>query len=429
MSGAASGQPAEPSHPASGSTRRDKRILIAFDKFKDALSASEACELVATRIAKARPHWQLDLAPLTDGGEDFCRTLTRAAGGRFSSATLPGPRFDLRSRARDGALRAAPSQSLQAPIGLVSLDQLSSNARRRLELGCNFGAGEEVAVIDMASVNGLALVPANRRNPWLASSYGTGLLIAAAARSGASAIVLGVGGSATSDLGTGALSALGLRFEDAQGRELCPPLPALWERMVRVGGRVRAALPPLRIACDVQNPLFGPRGAAAVYGPQKGLQPSDVPRLEEQAKRIAGSLCEHLGCSWTHAKRPGAGAAGGIAFGLMLATGAKRISGAQLAIDWLGLADRACQADWILTGEGRFDRSSHEGKGPGAIVRLARQCQRSYQVWAGSVSAELAGQPGLQAISPMNQPLRAALAATRSNLRKAVETWLERVVD
>jgi glycerate kinase len=389
------------------------RVLIAFDKFKGALTAPEACEHVVRVLNRARPGWQLDVAPLADGGDGFCRVLCEAAGGVLQLQRASGALF-----ARGAA------DSVDAPIGWVDLARLPAPARTRLGLD---GAAQRLAIIEMAAVNGLAQVPPGQRDVWRSSSRGTGELIAAAAAQGAGAILLGVGGSATSDLGLGALAALGLRCQTAAGDVLDPPLPADWPRIARLSGTL-GALPQLRIACDVHNPLLGARGAAAVYGPQKGLLPADLPRFEQHAERLARLLCAHAGAELASLDAPGAGAAGGIAFGLAVAAVARLVAGFELVAEWLDLERRRASADWVLTGEGRFDATSLSGKGPGALLQGAgARCV----VFAGSVqltAAEQAGLPGVElvGISPAGLPLEQALPAAGMYLERAVESWLSR---
>jgi glycerate kinase len=281
----------------------------------------------------------------------------------------------------------------------------------------------------MAAVNVLAQVPAAQRDVWRSSSRGTGELLAAAAAQGAGAVLLGVGGSATSDLGLGALAALGLRFVTADGQLLDPPLPADWARVARIEGQLRP-LPPLRIACDVRNPLLGPMGAAAVYGPQKGLLPADLPHLEQQAERLAQLLCAHVGADEASLSAPGAGAAGGIAFGLAVAAGARLVPGFELVAEWLELERRRASADWVLTGEGRFDATSLSGKGPGALLLGGgARCA----VFAGTVQlsaderARLPSGVELIGISPAELPLEQALPAAGMYLERAIEQWLSRL--
>ena len=403
-----------------------RRVLVALDKFKGTLDAERACDVVAEVIRRERPRWQLDCAPLTDGGDGFCRIATRAAGGVLSPARVHGPLVDAEGRA----------ELVDAAVGVVDASALSAQALALLDVPDGVS---RLAVIDMASASGLSLVPRERIDVWRSSTRGTGELLLAAAGQGVDAIVLGVGGSATSDLGLGALEALGLVFHGAPGVNVSPPLPALWPRVTAVSGRVRA-LPSVRVACDVDNPLFGPRGAAAIYGPQKGLRAPDLPRFEAAAERLAREVCRHLGADTRHFDTPGAGAAGGLAFGLLVGVGARLVPGSALVAAWLGLEARARAADWVLTGEGRFDESSWAGKGPGALVALARAAGRRCAVFAGSVAAGLSargGGPGpsdaplpeLIAISPPKEPLSRVLPRTRENLEQAVAGWLERAGD
>lgn len=380
------------------------RALLAFDKFKDALSAAEACERAAAALRSVRPDWELDLCPLTDGGEGFAEILTTAAGGTIRRAWVTGPR----------------GERVEARYGWVAARRIPAAARRLLDLP----AVETLAVIEMAQASGLALLSAADRDPWLTTSVGTGELMRLAATDGAEAILLGVGGSATNDLGLGALAALGVEARTASGAALSPPVPATWEHLATLAGTA-VRLPPVRIACDVTNPLLGPTGATAVYGPQKGLQAADFARLEAQAARVAARVCAHFGQPEDLAARPGAGAAGGITFGLMAATGAQLLPGAAFVSAWLDLDRRLAAADLLLTGEGRFDESSLSGKGPGAVAAQALAAGRSVHVFAGAV-APLPGRPGLHthALSPPGLPLAQALAETGWRLDAAVRAAL-----
>ncbi len=381
------------------------RVLLAFDKFKDALTAPEACAHAAAALRAAHPDWTLDLCPLADGGEGFCEILTRAAGGTTETHTVIGP-------------RGAP---VRATIGFVALEKIPAAARSLLEIENPI----TVAVIEMAAASGLALLKPEDRDPWLANTTGTGELLRIAARPGVDAILLGVGGSATSDLGLGALAALGLRFENAAGEPVAPPVPAQWPGVVRIGGALPASLPPIRIACDVSNPLLGPRGAAAIYGPQKGLRPADLARLDGECARLARMLCAHAKKSDSLVELPGAGAAGGISFGLMAAAGAQLVPGAELVSAWLDLAPRLAAADLVITGEGRFDDSSLSGKGPGEVAARALALGKTVHVFAGRATVE---QPParltLHSITPDGIPLPQALKAAGTFLEKSVRTHL-----
>jgi glycerate kinase len=396
------------------------RVLVAFDKFKGALGAEAACDAARRAILRLLPGASVDSAPLTDGGDGFCRILTRAAQGELHQRFATGPRFE-----------GASAPAVPVAIGSVELERVPPRARARLGLDAELAAGvRRIAVIDMASVNGLALVPRERVDVWRSSSYGTGELILAAHALGAGAILLGVGGSASSDLGLGALAALGLRFCSEHGDDICPPLPVAWPRISRIAGGPPSGLPALRIACDVDNPVFGERGAAAVYGPQKGLTRAQRPRLEAQGRRLAALLCQHFGASSEALTRPGSGAAGGIAFGLSVAAGARLVPGWGLVEAWLGLDDRLRAADWVITGEGRFDASSWQGKGPGSVVAAARALGRRAVVFAGAVSgsarAFASGDPRCEliAISEPAEPIARALPETERNLERRVEDWV-----
>ena len=395
-------------------------MLVAFDKFKGALDAERACAVAAEVIRRERPTWSVDVAPLTDGGEGFCRIMTLAAGGVLETRHATGPSF--------GASGSAPQ--VEAPLGLVELRSVPEPARALL--GLPAGA-ERLALVDMASVNGLVLVAPAERDVLHSCTRGTGELLLAARALGVDAILLGVGGSATSDLGLGALAALGWRFETAMGQALAPPVPACWARIERVVP-AQPSLPELRIACDVDNPLLGPRGAAAVYGPQKGLAPGAVAAFDAAAERVASLVCAAVGAGPELMTSPGAGAAGGIAFGLNAAVGARLVPGSALVNAWLGLEARVSAADWVLTGEGRFDASSWAGKGPGALVRAAQRRGRRWAVFAGSVALgrdarrrAVADGGRLVSITARGEPVARALPRTAENLARSVRAWLSAV--
>jgi glycerate kinase len=282
-----------------------------------------------------------------------------------------------------------------------------------------------IAVIDMASASGLALLEPGERDPWQTSTLGTGELIRTAAELGVTAILLGVGGSATHDLGLGALAALGLEFQSAKGERVSPPIPARWREINRIAGRIAPPLPPIRIACDVTNPLLGPNGAAAIYGPQKGLRAADLPRLDHESARLAMLLCELFGQPDSLMEKPGAGAAGGIAFGLMTATGAQLLPGFALVSAWLDLESRLAAADLVLTGEGRFDDSSLNGKGPGAVAARALALGKPVHVFAGSATATRAPEKlKLHSITPAGVPLPQALHQGSLFLARSVRDTL-----
>jgi len=313
----------------------------------------------------------------------------------------------------------ARGETIIAPYGLIAVRDLTSATRRRLAIEIRDLKIENfLAVVDLASASGLALLAPELRDPWHTTTYGTGELLAKAGDTGAGAMLLGLGGSATNDLGCGALAALGFRFLDSAGQAILRPAPATWENIQSIDRTGARPLPPLFLACDVTNPLLGPRGATATFGPQKGLRSGNVARLEAAASRMAALLCAACHQPPDRTEIPGAGAAGGIAFGLMVAYGAKLVSGFDLVSDWLDLPARLAAADLVLTGEGRFDTTSLSGKGPGSLLAEARRRGQAVQLFAGSLG--VAADPQLHAITPPDLPLAAALPRTAELLTAAI---------
>ncbi len=380
------------------------QVLIAFDKFKNCLSAAGACELAGRALARRHPDWQIGLCPLSDGGEGFGRILTRSGCGTWAVAQVAGPRGEL----------------VAAGFGIVLAGSIPSAARALLPV--SLGDADGVAIIEMAEASGLALLPMDRRDPWQGDTRGTGELMRSAAEAGARVILLGVGGSATNDLGLGALAELGVEPIDAAGERVDPVTPAQWERICGFRGGLPGGFPPVFIACDVANPLLGPQGCSAVYGPQKGLLPGDVQRMEFGAARIAHLLANDFGQPESLAAEPGTGAAGGISFGLRCAAQAQIIPGAEFVAAWLDLDRHLSACDILLTGEGRFDATSLKGKGPGDVVRRAASAGKKVFIFAGSAEAGLPLPPGVTVvpISPSDLPLEEALARGGEFLARAV---------
>lgn len=381
------------------------RVLIAFDKFKDCLTAPEACETAAVALQKKHPDWITDLCPLTDGGEGFAAILTRASRGRIYLETVTGPR----------------GTPIEAEFGIVTLANIPATARALLDLPAEITEDATIALIEMATASGLALLANEERDPWHTTTYGTGQLINRALALGAGAMLIGVGGSATNDLGLGALNAMGLQFHDQQGASITPPTPATWENIAALAENLPAPLPPIRIICDVDNPLLGPHGAAAIYGPQKGLRADDLQRMETESARLAALLCDHHHKSHNTMTSPGAGAAGGIAFGLMTAANARLLPGADFVAAWLDVETHLAHADLVITGEGRFDDSSLSGKGPGALATRALDLNKTVHIFAGQIA--LTSPPAdlhLHAITPRSMALPEALRSASQLLTAAV---------
>ena len=381
------------------------RYLFAFDKFKDSMPATLACRSAAEGIVG-----ETDCCPLSDGGDGFAAILTGALEGDLTQLAVTGPRGD----------------RVEAQLGLVLAESIPDSVRNML--GIPLRSGQRLAVIDMASASGLSYLRPEQRDPWKSTSIGTGELIRAATDSGAAAIVLGLGGSATHDLGLGALTALGY---NTLGEDNVPvgPEPASWSRLHHLVGSGPGALPPIRLACDVTNPLLGAKGAVACYAPQKGLLPKDAQELERITAHAAEVTCARfLKDTLKETLAPGAGAAGGMAFGLSVALGAKIVPGAELVFAWLGIDRRLQMADIVVTGEGRFDQTSLSGKGPGAVIRRALAMGKPVHVFAGAI--DLSGldriPPGVQlhVISPTGMPLEMALQQAPELMTKAVRDAL-----
>lgn len=379
------------------------QVLIAADKFKDSLTARRVCAAIAAGVRRVQPTWMIEECPLTDGGEGFASILTEAAGGDWVECGVTGPR----------------GGRVETGFGVVEAARLPRAVLRRL--GC--AGGGRLALIEMAAASGLALLRDNERDVWRANTGGTGELMAAAIARGVEGILLGVGGSATHDLGLGALRALGLELRDGAGARVEGAEPAEWAKVASVHVEGLKKLPRVWIACDVTNPLLGPRGAATVYAPQKGLRSEALARLEAESARLAGLLCASRGVDGALTEAPGAGAAGGIAFGLMATTGARLVPGFELVSDWLRMEERLEAADLVITGEGRFDDSSLQGKGPGSLVRAACALGKPVHVFSGRVDVRNAGMSvNLHEISPRDLPLAYALVNAGDLLTESVIT-------
>lgn len=326
------------------------KVIIAPDSFKGNLSAPLVCEAVAAGLRDADPTVETVFLPLADGGEGTARAITTSAGGVFRSARVTGPLGD----------------PVVAEFGLIR--------------------GGRTAVLDMASASGLELIPHDRLDPMAATSRGTGELIAAALDEGVEEIVLGIGGSATSEGGVGMASALGYEFLDEKGAPV-PPGGAGLSRIAEIrtsGADPRLARVSFRVACDVINPLLGPTGAAAVFGPQKGATPETVKILDAglgvlaAAYRRAG-LAEDV-------VQSGDGAAGGVGAALRILFRAKMGSGARMVMDYALFDHFIAGADLVITGEGRTDAQTASGK---LCAVVAAECRK-----AGVPVALLAGALG-----------------------------------
>lgn len=378
------------------------RYLVAFDKFKDALDAEEACDLARYALA---PFAEVVTCPLTDGGDGFSRILTQALVGMVAEHRVTGPL---------GLPRLAS-------WGLVACARLPPAARTILGLVSDEG-DRSVALLDVASTSGLNQVPPAQRDPRRTTSAGLGDLILAAAAADPAAIIIGLGGSATNDLGLGALSRLGLHCGGSEGGRLDPPYPGDWAAITQLVGELPATLPPLILACDVTHTLLGPQGATAVFGPQKGLPQDAIEPLDQAMGAMACRLARHFGVALDTVLAPGSGAAGGIAAGMLATRRARLVPGFGLVAACLDLARLVADCDCVVTGEGRFDSTSLQGKATGALLRLARAMGKPVKVIAGSAEpSERLAEFTVQTLSSPGEPLALALPATRSRLTAALQ--------
>ncbi len=312
-----------------GQRMTDAHVLIAADKFKGSLTAVEVAAHLTAGLRRAAPGLDVTALPVADGGDGTVDAVV-AAGFARRTARVTGPLGE-------------PVEAAWALSG-------------------------STAVVEMAEASGLRHVPPGRRAPLTATTYGTGELVRAALDAGARRIVLGVGGSATTDGGAGMLAALGARFLDGAGRPLGPGGGALaaLARADLSGLDGRLARTDVVLASDVDNPLTGPSGAAAVYGPQKGASPEDVAVLDAALGRLARALDP------ARASAPGAGAAGGLGYGALVGLGAGFRPGIEVLLDVVGFGEALTRADLVITGEGSLDAQTLYGKAVQGVATAAR---------------------------------------------------------
>lgn len=329
------------------------RIVVAPNAFKGSLSALEAATAIAEGIRIAAPDADLVLVPIADGGDGTVDALVAATQGQPRTGRVRGPLGD----------------PIDADYGLID--------------------GGSTAVIEMAKAAGLALVAKDRRDPRVTTTYGVGELMQRAYDEGARHFVVGIGGSATNDGGAGLAQALGYHLLDETGREL-PPGGLALRRLARIhvgGVHANWKQSEVDVACDVSNPLTGPSGASAVYGPQKGATPQMVAELDAALHHFAEIIRRDLGMDVE--RLPGAGAAGGLGAGLVAFTGARLRPGAEMVMEALRLDERLTGASLVITGEGRIDsQTARFGKGPAAVARHAKNAGIPVVAIGGSVADE-----------------------------------------
>lgn len=344
---------------------KTKTFVLAPDSFKESMTAREACLAMQHGLQRIFPDAKYDLCPMADGGEGTVDTIIDAQQGQKVYITVSGPLHPYK---------------VQTYFGLIDQGR--------------------TAVIEIAKANGIHLLTPDQRNPLLTSTYGTGELIRAALDHQVSKIIIGLGGSVTNDAGMGMASALGVRFLDQFDQE------------VELGGGQlnqiasiditqldpRLADVEIVIATDVNNPLIGPHGATYIFGPQKGATPDMLIQLEANLCHFADIIQQTLGISLHHVK--GAGAAGGLAAGLMAFTTAKIQSGVETVIESIQLTQKIQAADYIFTGEGGIDIQTQFGKTPIGVARLAKTFNKPVFVCAGYIGQgiEMLYEDGITAI-------------------------------
>lgn len=342
-------------------------ITIAIDSFKGSLSSMEAGQAVAEGIRRVMPSAGIRIRPLADGGEGTTEALTAGLGGELKSLTVTGPL----------------GRPVTASYGLI---------RER-----------KMAVLEMASAAGLTLISQEERNPLEATTYGVGEMIRDAIGEGCRHFLVGIGGSATNDGGTGMLSALGFQFLDSEGQPI--PLGAKGlENLARIStenARPELSQCSFHIACDVTNPLCGENGCSAVYGPQKGADPEMIRQMDQWMERYGDLAARTFPAADKEA--PGAGAAGGLGFAFLTFLNGSLESGVGMVLKEINLKDDIRDADLVITGEGRLDAQTVMGKAPIGVAHLAKEYVKPVIAFSGAVTREagLCNQHGIDAFFPI----------------------------
>jgi len=363
-------------------------FVLAPDSFKESMSAQQACDAMQRAILKLIPDANVIAVPMADGGEGTVDALLSACHGEKVAIALTGP---------------LPNQRVTTYFGLID--------------------GGQTAVIEMAKANGIHLVDIAQRNPLLTSTYGTGEMILAALDVGVSKIIIGLGGSMTNDGGAGMAQALGAQFLDEKGLEVAVCGGCLDQikslDLTQLDSRLTHT--DIIIASDVINPLCGENGASHIFGPQKGATQEMVCQLDQNLSHYANVVEATLGCALRDVV--GAGAAGGLGFGLMAFAGASMRSGVELVIEQSQLKEKIAQADYVLTGEGKIDYQTKFGKTPFGVAQVAKKYNKSVIAFTGLVGEEIAelydlGFTQIVGINPPDCKLEDAL--------KNAETYLEK---
>ena len=355
------------------------KVVVAPNSFKGSLSAPEAAAAIARGVRDVFPEAEVVEVPVADGGEGTVEALVSAHRGTYGTVHVEGPLGD----------------PVQATYGLIERGR--------------------TGVVELASASGLTLIPPERRDPRRTSTYGFGQLLQAVRQAGVMQVIAGIGGSATNDGGAGMAQALGYRLLDAAGVEL-PRGGAALARLDRIdpaGFDLGWHAVKVMVACDVTNPLTGPQGASAVYGPQKGATLDAVRALDAALARFAAVIERDLGKRV--ADVPGAGAAGGTGAGLIAFLDATLTPGAVLVVDASGFDAAVQGADLVITGEGRVDAQTAYGKAPGEVAKRAQAAKIPVLLIAGSKG------PGWEALSELGVSSVATLDEVGDNLKQLMQ--------
>ncbi|BBC31730.1 Transferase [Streptomyces graminofaciens] len=349
-----------------GNLRGTPRVLIAADKFKGSLTAVQVAERVTAGLRRVLPALEVEALPVADGGDGTVAAAV-AAGFERREVRVAGP--------------------LGEPVTAA------------------YALRGDTAVVEMAEASGLQRLPAGVFAPLTASTYGSGELLRAALDAGARTIVFGVGGSATTDGGAGMLAALGARFLDAFGEPVGPGGGGLRDLVTADLSALDARLASIDfvLASDVDNPLTGPKGAPAVYGPQKGASAEDVTTLDTALAHFATVLEKVVGArAAEHALAPGAGAAGGIGYGALI-LGARFRPGIEVMLDVLGFATALEKATLVITGEGSLDEQTLHGKAPAGVAAAARAADKEVVAVCGRLALppKALGRAGIRRVYPL----------------------------
>lgn len=373
------------------------KIVIAPDSFKESLTAQQVCQAIAKGVQQVLPEAQLVLVPMADGGEGSVQSLVDATQGRIVSVNVLGPQANM----------------VEACYGILG--------------------DQQTAVIEMAAASGLHHVPIAHRCAKSTTSYGTGELIRHALDQGVTRLILGLGGSATNDAGVGMLAALGAKFLKADGHSIALTGAGLLELadidVSELDPRLLSV--DIQVACDVNNPLCGEQGAAAVFAPQKGANLDDVQLLDQALARFAQITEQVTGKSVLHP--PGAGAAGGMGAAMLGFTSATLRSGVEIVLETVQLAKELTDADLVITGEGKIDSQTQHGKTPMGVALLAKRFALPVIALAGCTGEgyEVVYEHGIDAVFsavPRAMALSDALTEAQTNLTHLAENvmrlWL-----